>query len=385
MRLFDDQYGMLFALLGLWLFVGTCRPADPSVIQENSTGIRVQGPGVPTQLAFACCEHGIKQMQGLFAQPGLLGLLKSLHATVAIATTDFSSQRADAVRLLNQQGVPVAAWVILPKEQGYYLTADNAPQAAARIADFERWTTSYGLRWAAVGLDIEPDFAALVQLRRHRWRLVSTLLARSVNIGRIRRAGKAYAALIDQVRARGYPVQIYQMPYIPAERKVHSSLPDRLLGTVDVSADQNYLMLYTSNARPIGAGMIWSLGPRAWGIAIGSTDGDGDAGTGKGPLDWNEFSQDLIVASHFTRHIGVYDLEGCVRQGFLPHLVAMDWHQSVVIPGESVQRAARFGLISRSILWIASNVVYLISIAFLYVAWLIWHRRAQRKSTIICD
>ena len=382
MRLFDNQHGMLFVLLGLSLFITTCSATDASVIQANSDGIRVQGPGVPPQLEFACCEHGIEEMQSLFAQPSLLGLLKSLHATVAIPIADFSSQRADAVRLLNQQGIPVVAWILLPKEQGYYLTADNAPQAAARIADVERWTASYGLRWAAVGLDIEPDFAGLMQLRTHSWRLVSTLLARSANIGRMRRARKAYALLIDQIRARGYPVQIYQMPYIPAERSVHTTLPDRLLGTVDVSADQNYLMLYTSYARPAGAGIIWSLGSHASGIAIGITDGDGNAGTGSGPLDWSEFSRDLIVASHFTRQIGVYDLEGCVRQGFLPRLVAMDWDQSVVIPEQSAQRAARIGLISRSILWIASNLIYLIFIAFLFVSWLIWRRRVRRESTV---
>jgi hypothetical protein len=381
MRLVDNQHGMLFALLGLSLFVSTGRAMDASVIQENSEGIRVQGPGVPPQLGFACCEHSIEEMQGLFAQPGLLELLKSLHATIAIPTTDLSSQRADTVRLLNQQSIPVIAWILLPKEQGYYLTADNAPQVAARIADFESWTTSNGLRWAAVGLDIEPDFAGLERLRTHRWRLISTLIARSVNMGRITRAGKAYAALIDELRSRGYPVQIYQMPYIPAERSVHSTLPDRMLGTIDVSADQNYLMLYTSNARPVGAGMIWSLGPHASGIAIGNTDGDGAPGTGSGPLNWNEFSRDLIVASHFTRHIGIYDLEGCVRQGFLPRLVAMDWNQSAVIPKQSVQRAARIGLISRSLLWSASNLVYLISIAILFVGWLRWRGRAHRRST----
>jgi hypothetical protein len=128
--------------------------------------------------------------------------------------------------------------------------------------------------------------------------------------------------------------------------------------------------------------MIWSLGPHAWGIGIGSTDGNSDAGTGSGPLDWNEFSRDLIVASHFTRQIGVYDLEGCVRQGFLPRLLAMDWGQSVVIPRESAQRAARVGFVARSILWIVSNLIYLVSAAFLLIGWLLWRRRARRKSTI---
>ena len=338
----------------------------------------MQGPGVQPNLEFACCEHGVEQMQSLFDQPGLVGLLTSLKASVAIPTQDLSAQRASIVRLLNRQSIPVVGWIVLPQEQGYYLTADNAPQAAARVADFETWTRNYGLRWAAIGLDIEPNLAELVQLRDHKWRLISTLLARSVNLRRIGRARKAYSTLIDRIRSRGYPVQIYQMPYVPAERSVHSTLPDRLLGTVDVRGDQDYLMLYTSYARPVGAGMIWSLGPHAWGIGVGSTDGNNDPGTGNGPLDWNEFSRDLIVASHFTRQIGIYDLEGCVRQGFLPRVLAMDWGQSVVIPRESAHRAERFGFLARLILWIVSNLIYLASAASMLIVWMLWRRHARR-------
>jgi hypothetical protein len=86
------------------------------------------------------------------------------------------------------------------------------------------------------------------------------------------------------------------MPYIPAEQSVHSTLLDRLLGTVDVRGDQEYLMLYTSFERPVGAGMIWSIGRSTQAISIGSTDGDSAAGSGAGPLNWDEFSRDLIVA-----------------------------------------------------------------------------------------
>jgi hypothetical protein len=228
-KLLDPRRDMLFVLLGLSLFINACRAG------EDSEGIRVQGPGGHPHLEFACCEHGVEQMQGLFAQPGLVESLKSLHATVAIPTQDFSPQRADVVRLLNQHGIPIVGWILLPKEQGSYFTADNAPQAAGRVADFERWTRDYGLQWAAVGLDIEPNLAELAPLRSHKWRLAATLLARSVNGRRMDRAREAYSTLIDQIRSRGYPVQIYQMPYIPAERSVHSTLPDRLLGTVDIT------------------------------------------------------------------------------------------------------------------------------------------------------
>ena len=352
--------------------IGACRTPETKSRGEASGGIQVPGPGVAPQLGFACCEHSIEEMQSLFSQAGLIENLKDLHATVAIPILDFSSQRADVVRLLNRQEIPVVAWILMPKTQGYYLTADNAPAAVARFAEFNEWTRNYSLRWRAVGLDVEPNVAELSQLRGHWSRIATTLLRRGLDVSRIRRASQTYSSLMDQIRSHGYPVQIYQMPYIAAERRTLSSLPHRLLGTIDLRGDEEYLMLYTSSARPIGAGMIWSLGSQAWGITIGSTDGDAVPGTGSGPLDWDEFARDLIVASHFTRHIGIYDLEGCVRQGFLPRLIPFDWSKSVTIPAESVQRAKRLGFIARSSLWIISNLIYLLLAGILLVIWLSW-------------
>src|SRR5215467_6905792 len=126
--------------------------------------------------------------------------------------------------------------------------------------------------------------------------------------------------------------------------------------------------------------MIWSLGRSAQGISIGSTDGEGRPGIGSGPLNWDEFSRDLIVASHFSKHIGVYNLEGCVHQGFLPRLEAMDWNQSVLIPEISVRRAERMGLILRAVLWIGSHAFYLISATLALFGWLSWRWRVRKNA-----
>lgn len=344
-----------------------------------SEPVRVQGPGAPPNIGFACCEQELDTIQGVLANPELVADLHDLHASIAVPIVDFSPQRADVVRELNRQGIPAIAWIVLPKEEGYYLTADSAPQAAVRVTDFENWTREQHLQWTAVGLDVEPDFNLLGRLRGHPWRMFTTFLRRSFAFGRMKRAKRAYANILAQIRSQGYPVQIYQMPYIPAERSVHTTLLDRWLGTVDVRGDQDYLMLYTSFARPIGAGMIWSLGPHAQGIAIGSTDGDGAPGAANGPLDWNEFSRDLVVASHFSREIGVYDLEGCVRQGFLPRLAAFNWSQSVEVPADQAHRAARFGLLARIVLWIVSNLIYIAVAVVLLVAWLASRRRRRKR------
>ena len=64
----------------------------------------------------------------------------------------------------------------MPPEQGSYFNAENAPEAAARFAAFDAWSREQGLRWDAVGLDIEPNFTELASLNGHWWRLFTTFL-----------------------------------------------------------------------------------------------------------------------------------------------------------------------------------------------------------------
>ncbi len=85
------------------------------------------------------------------------------------------------------------------------------------------------------------------------------------------------------------------------------------------------------------------------------------------------------VASHFRNHIGIYNLEGCVRQGFLPRLETFNWSQSVFIPAASIHRAERLGIVLPAILWTLSHFVYVIVIASLLLAWLIGRRRARKS------
>ena len=196
---------------------------------------------------------------------------------------------------------------------------------------------------------------------------------------RMQRAQEAYSALIQQIQSQGYPVETYTLPYGPVEQMVHTTVLDRMLGTVDVKGDENDLMIYTSYARPVGSAIILDLGPDAQGIIVGITDGPPPAGSGSGPLDWDEFSSDLIVASHLSHHIGVYNLEGCVRQGFLPRLSDFNWSGSAIIPAESVSRAERLGVILRVVLWIASNLIYFIVAGLMFILWFVLRRRAARK------
>lgn len=361
------------------LFAGVCNfVAVSAFASAASAGIQVQGPGVAPQLIFACCDQSMSQMQSLLTNPEVITNLKSLHAEVALAIPDFTPERAELVRRLNREGIPVIAALGLPPEQGSYFNAENAPEAAARFAAFDAWSREQGLRWKGVGLDIEPNFAELRSLNGHRWRLFTTFLWRAIDVQRMHRARQAYSALIANIRSRGYFVLTFQLPYLPVERETHSSLLDRILGTADVRGDKEVLMLYTSYAGPAGPAIIWKLGPDAQAIALCCTDGDPAATPAV--LDWSRFSRDLIVAGHFSHIIGVYNLEGCVRQGFLPRLKTMNWSQSITITPVAVQAANHRLRLLALVLWISSHLLYFLFAFLLAVAWIGWRWRIRNRA-----
>lgn len=313
-------------------------------------------------------------METLLSDPKIIADLKDLQAGIAFAVPDFTPLRAQMVRRLNDAAVPVFAWVELPREQGVYLSVDNVPQAQARFDEFQKWTAANGLRWAGVGLDIEPEIDSL---SGSKLRLAWTFFQRSFEGGRVTGAREQYAQLIRRLQSQGYLVMTYQLPFIVGERRAHSSLVERLFGIVDVRGDREVLMLYTSFARTFGAALIWKFGPSAQAIAVGSTV----AQPGAPPLDWDEFSRDLIVASHFSQVVGVYDLEGCVQQGFLPRLKNMDWGQSVVISYKEINKVAMLGRDIGAALWILSHLLYLLAILAAAIAlWIAWRiRRKPRR------
>lgn len=270
------RYGLLHVALAV---LATSAPLAAASQKE----VRVPGPGEPPQLFFACCNGRLDAMNTLFADPDVISRLQNLHAGVGVAIDDLSPRRAETVRRLNAAGIPVIAGLVLPGDQGYYMNAGNAPQAEARFTAFQQWTAQYGLRWSAIGLDIEPDIRDFEELRDHWLRLATQFMVRYFEFGRVRRAKQAYNALIRRIQAQGYKVYTFQLPLIVAERKAHSTLFERLLGIVDVRGDNEVVMIFSGFNRSIGAAMIWALGPDAQSIAVGC-----------GTLNGNPLSLSLI-------------------------------------------------------------------------------------------
>jgi hypothetical protein len=89
-----------------------------------------------------------------------------------------------------------------------------------------------------------------------------------------------------------------------------------------------------------------------------------------------------MVANHFTHVIGVYNLEGCVRQGFLARLKNVNWNESVTLSAESVRRATQFRKRVQRVLWIVSNLPYFLAVVLIPFFWIIvwWIKRRLRRN-----
>ena len=156
----------------------------------------------PPRLTFAC-ELDPARLTALFSDAAVLADLQALGAHVALMLSDLSVERAAVVRRLTRAGIPVVAIPLVPVEEGYYFTADNAPRAATRYDEWKAWTTQHGLVWEGVGLDIEPDARFYQQLLDNPWGLPPLLLPRLRDRERPRQAQAAYAALVDRIHADG--------------------------------------------------------------------------------------------------------------------------------------------------------------------------------------
>jgi hypothetical protein len=316
----------------------------------------------PPTLTFVC-ELDVARLTRLFDDPSVLADLRALRARVLLMLSDYHPERARVAQQLNAAGIPVVGVPLVPADRGYYFTPENVPQARASYQRFTEWTAEHGLAWDAVGLDIEPDASVYWQIIRNPWGLARLLAPRLADTSRPARAQAAYAALVERIHADGWTVENYQMPLLADERRAGSTLLQRVLGLVDVRTDREVWMQYNSFMRGLGPGLLWSYGPEAAAIAVGTTGGGPDVPGHPQMLTqtWEEFTRDLRLARHFTDQIYVHSLEGCVWQGFLGRLRSFDWTEASAPPprawqADLLRRALRGALWGSAHPWLLTGL-----------------------------
>lgn len=300
------------------------------------------------QLTFFC-ELEPDALTSLFADGRVAEALKAMRARISLGLIDLTPERAAVVRDLNQAGVPVVAWLLLSKAEGYWANSDNAAQMVTRYAEFRVWSTHHALEWAGVAIDVEPPYEDMqMAMAGHSQAMLRRAVRRALDKTRHQRAAHVYATLVKQAHLDGFNIESYQLPFIVDERRAGSRLLQRLFGLVDLRADREVLMLYTSFTPALGPGILWSYGSDAQGIGVGSTGGGVDSFV---PLGWDALARDLRLARRWTDALYVFSLEGCVQQGFLDRLANMDWAKAEPVPVASARKVAWGRRAAQALLW----------------------------------
>jgi hypothetical protein len=333
------------------------------------------------ELSFAV-ELDSTALVELFNRPGLIEQLQRLNAGICLAILDFHPQRLEVVRKLNNAGIPLNAWLVLPRSEGHWFNLDNAQLAVHYYAKFIDWTRQFDLRWEGVSLTIEPDIRLFENLGRRPIAMAAYLLTNLFFSTRSHRA-PVYYALLHQIRRDGYEIETHQLPLIIDERLGHSNVLQRILGIVDLPSDREVLMLYSSLTRQIGPGLLWSYAPQAGCVGVGLT-GHGttlDELPATPPLTWNELHHDLLLAYQVSNRIFINNLEGCVANNFLTKIENVNWSEQVSLPASSAHEIRRLRRAIQTILYLFSRpLLVLLGIFILLVILRRIARGKQMKS-----
>ena len=317
------------------------------------------------------CELDENELSELFSSNTLIQQLRRIEANISMGIQDFSPERVKVVKKLTRAGIPVTAWLLLPREAGYWTNLDTLPQTYERYYAFRHWSQENQLTWASVGLDIEPSIHYLSNLSKDPLHQLPTLVKRFFATARYRQYNEDARSLVRQIRSDGYAIEVYQFPFVLDEREAHSTVLTRLLSTPPLEADREVLMLYSSFLGSHADSILWSYARQASSVGIGSTGG-GVKIEGVPPLKtlrWIDLKHDLLLAHQSTNRLYVFSLEGCVENNYMDRLENLDWDTPVPIPTSKSRHITFYRKVLQSMLWIFSHPYHslLISCSLLFL------------------
>jgi hypothetical protein len=301
-------------------------------MQAAADALTIQGPAPARPRLIFSSELAGSALLALLRRPGVLEALAAGGFGVAMALLDLGDERAEAARLLAARGIYTVAWLVLPPAEGYWFNLQNYPQALDRYRIFHSWALAGRLHFDAVGVDIEPPVSVggggwgARQLLRQLWQARKNALYPG--------ALAAYRDLIAEMHEAGYEVHAYQLPLLADDRRAGTTLIQRALDIVEVPADVEVLMCYSSLpldrlGNDLGGALVASYGPAADGVALGITGGGATLETPGEivpPLSWPALERDLLLAANFADTIYIFSLEGCVERGLLSRIIELDWN-----------------------------------------------------------
>ncbi len=93
-----------------------------------------------------------------------------MQVSLRIGLHDFGTGRTATIQRLNQAGIPVYAWMLLPEEDGYWFNMHNGEKAGNDMMILKNGPQKINLKWEGIGLDLEPDMNDAKLAFTHPWK-----------------------------------------------------------------------------------------------------------------------------------------------------------------------------------------------------------------------
>ena len=226
--------------------------------------------GGKPRISFFCELNG-KEFSELLSDTALLKQLEDMQVSIRAGLHDFSPERTATLQKLNEAGIPVYAWLLLPEEDGYWFNMTNGDKALKRYQDFIEWTRNNNLKWEGIGIDLELDINDAKLAIQHPWKLAWKIYKRLYDNKSLKAGKEKYQSLIAEMKADGYSVESYIIPFIFDERAKGTASLQKLMGIVDIETESEIPMLYTSAMGNPGIIPLYHRDKMP--IALGSTGG----------------------------------------------------------------------------------------------------------------
>jgi hypothetical protein len=84
-------------------------------------------------------EMNSRDLYLMFEDTVVIESLKKMNAEIRMGLVDLTYDRVQVVKKLNQAGIPVVAWLLLPENEGYWFNASNGLLAFKRYRDVRQW------------------------------------------------------------------------------------------------------------------------------------------------------------------------------------------------------------------------------------------------------
>lgn len=303
------------------------------------------------------------EFRQLFADTSLISQLVEMNVSLRVGLQDFSKERTETLLTLNKAGIPMIAWLLLPEEEGYWFNMYNGEKASERYNAFKKWSAENGLKWEGIGIDLEPDFNDAKLAVKHPYKLAWKAYKRLFDNRSLEKGKMVYDDLIGRMKADGYYVESYLIPFIYDERITGTTSFQKLLGLIDISTPREIPMVYTSAMG--NPAIIREYCQAGQPVALGITGG-GVIIEGVQPrfMSLDDLIRDLLISNECTKEAVIFCLEATWKNGWLHAIETIDYSEAPLVMTNMRAKIEKLRKIVQRMLVVLDHP-YMMSLAFL--------------------